>query len=109
MNYVRKFLGKLFMYFVMLFTIIVSVFPILCVIMSSFRTNGEIMRGPFVLPTSINFDAYKYLFEKYDFLTYSLNSILVSFLPTFLSLIFFTMGAYVIAKFNFPGKNLAIT
>ena len=106
MNYVRKFLGKLFMYFVMLFTIIVSVFPILWVIMSSFKTNGEIMRGPFVLPTSINFDAYKYLFEKYDFLTYSLNSILVSFLPTFLSLIFFTMGAYVIAKFNFPGKNL---
>lgn len=102
----RKITGKVFMYFVMIFTIIVSVFPILWVIMSSFKTNGEIMSGPFVLPQSINFDAYIYLFEKYDFLTYSINSIIVSVIPTFLSLMFFTMGAYVIAKYNFPGKNL---
>lgn len=94
------------MYGVMLFTIVVSVFPILWVLMSSFKTNGEIMSGPFVLPSEINFNAYKYLFEKYDFLTYTSNSMLVSFLPTFLSLVFFTMGAYVIAKYEFPGKKL---
>ena len=97
------------MYGVMLFTIIVSVFPIIWVVMSSFKTNAEIMSGPFVLPSSINFEAYKYLFAKYDFFTYSFNSILVSFLPTILSLLFFSMGAYVIAKYDFPGKNLFFT
>jgi len=106
---IKKVLGKVFMYSVLLFTIMVSIFPILWIIMSSFKTNGEIMSGPFTLPASINFNAYKYLFEKYDFLTYTLNSVLISFLPTFLSLVFFTMGAYVIAKYEFPGKKLFFT
>jgi raffinose/stachyose/melibiose transport system permease protein len=97
------------MYIVLIFTIIVSVFPILWVIMSSFKSNAEIMGGPFVMPDAINFEAYKYLFEKYDFLTYTFNSLLISFLPTFLSLFFFTIGAYVIAKYDFPGKKLFFT
>ena len=106
MKYLKKILARIFMYGIMIFTIIVSVFPILWIIMSSFKTNGEIMSGPFVLPSSINFDAYRYLFEKYDFLTYFLNSVLVTCMPTLLSLLFFTMGAYTIAKYEFRGKNL---
>ncbi|HHW49403.1 MAG TPA: carbohydrate ABC transporter permease [Clostridiaceae bacterium] len=109
MDIVKKILGKVFMYSVIIFTITVSIFPILWIIMSSFKTNGEIMSGPFTLPSSIDFRAYKYLFEKYDFLTYTFNSVLISFLPTFLSLIFYTMGAYVIAKYDFPGKKLFFT
>lgn len=106
MNFIKYVLSKAFMYLVMLFTVVISVFPILWVILSSFKTNGEIMSGPFVLPSSINFDAYVYLFKNYNFLTYSLNSVLVSFIPTLLSVLFFSMGAYVIAKYDFPGKNL---
>ena len=94
------------MHAVMLFTVIVSVFPIFWVIMSSFKTNGEILGGPFTLPSHINFDAYVYLFEKYKFLVYTLNSVVVSVVPTMLSLLFFTMGAYVIAKYQFRGKAL---
>lgn len=62
------------------------------------------MNGPFVLPSSINFKAYVYLFKNYDFLTYTVNSFLISLVPTLLSLLFFSMGAYVIAKYDFPGK-----
>jgi raffinose/stachyose/melibiose transport system permease protein len=98
-------LGKVFMYGVLLFTILVSVFPILWIIVSSFKTNGEIMSGPFVLPGIVNFDAYIYLFEKYDFATYALNSLLVSAVPTVLSLAFFSMAAYCIARYQFRGKN----
>lgn len=101
-----KIIGKVLMYLVMIFTILVSVFPIVWVVMSSFKTNGEILGGPFTLPSSINFDAYVYLFEKYDFLTYTMNSVLVSVIPTALSLLFFTMGAYVISKYQFRGKAL---
>lgn len=106
MDSVKKALSGIFMYGVIVFTIIVSIFPIIWVIMSSFKTNGEIMSGPFVFPSSVNFNAYVYLFENYNFLTYTINSLLVSFLPTLLSLLFFSMGAYVIAKYDFKGKNL---
>lgn len=106
MNLIKKISSKIFVYLFLSFTVVVSIFPILWVVMSSFKTNGEIMNGPFVLPSAINFDAYRYLFEKYDFFTYTINSVIVSFAPTIVSLCIFTMGAYVIAKYNFPGKNL---
>ncbi|GKX28230.1 sugar ABC transporter permease [Vallitalea longa] len=106
MNKTKKILSKIFTYVVIVFTIIVSTFPIIWVIISSFKTNGEILSSPFSLPSSINFDAYMYLFEKYDFLTYAINSILITSVATLGSLIIYALGAYVIAKYDFPGKNL---
>ena len=47
MTVLKKILSGIFTYFVIIFTILVSVFPILWVIMSSFKTNGEILGSPF--------------------------------------------------------------
>lgn len=102
----KKVLVKVFMYAVMLFTIIVSVFPILWVIMSAFKTNAQILGSPFSLPTGISFDAFVYLFEEYNFVRYFFSSLVICISSTGLSLIIFAMGAYVIAKFRFPGKTL---
>lgn len=102
----KKLIGGFFMYFVMVFTIIISVFPILWVILSSFKTNSQILGSPFTLPTAMSFAPYAYLFQKYDFLRYGANSLLACVSSTVLSLLFFAMGAYVIGKFRFPGKNL---
>lgn len=103
---VGNLLVKIVQYGVMLFTIIVSIFPILWVIMSAFKTNAQILGSPFSLPTSIQFDAFVYLFEKYNFLGYFINSLLICVASTIVSLLIFSMGGYVIAKFRFPGKNL---
>ena len=97
---------KIFMYAVMIFTIIVSVLPILWVIMSAFKTNAQILSNPFALPESIGFDAFAYIFEKYDFVRYFMNSLIICTVSTGVSLIIFSMGGYVIAKYRFPGKNL---
>ncbi|RRD92861.1 carbohydrate ABC transporter permease [Clostridiales bacterium COT073_COT-073] len=94
------------MYSVMAFTIVVSVFPIFWVIMSAFKTNAQILSSPFSLPTSISFDAFAYLFEKYNFVKYFINSLIICTSSTLVSLLIFSMGGYVIAKFDFPGKNL---
>lgn len=105
MKQVKKVLIKIFEYGILIFTIIVSVFPIIWVIMSAFKTNAQILGSPFSLPTSISFDAFSYLFEKYNFLRYALNSLLICITSTGLSLIIFAMGGYVIAKYKFPGRN----
>lgn len=106
MDKLKKILVRIFMYVVMIFTIIVSVFPIIWVIMSAFKTNAQILSSPFSLPTGISFEAFGYLFEKYDFIRYFVNSLLVCVSSTVVALVFFAMGAYVIAKYQFPGKNL---
>lgn len=97
---------RVFGYLVLAFTVVVSVFPILWVIMSSFKSNGAILTSPFSLPDTWNFDAYYAVMNQYNLIEYFFNSLLISLVPTFLSLLFFAMGAYVIAKYEFPGKNL---
>ncbi len=94
------------MYLVELVVILLSVFPILWVVMSAFKTNGEILSSPLALPTSFSLDTFVYLFETYNFPVYFLNSLLAAGVSTLVSLLFYAMGAYVIAKFEFPGRKL---
>ena len=105
----KKVLAKAFMYFTMIFVIIVSIFPILWVIMSSFKTNAAILSSPFSLPEAISFEVYFYLFENYEFARYALNSVLVSIPPTITALICFSLAGYVMGKYQFPGRNILFT
>lgn len=100
--YLYRTLGYAFL----LFIVTVSLFPILWVILSSFKSNGAILTSPFALPDTFNFNAYFSVLKQYDLLHYFLNSLIVSILPTLGSLLIYAMGAYAIAKFRFPGKNL---
>lgn len=106
----RKNLGyyafRLFGYCALLFIAVISALPILWVIMSSFKSNGAILTSPFSLPDTFNFDAYSSVLNQYKLLDYGKNSLLVSLVPTALSLLFYAMSGYAIAKFKFPGKNL---
>ena len=106
MKITKKILVNLFIYGVLIFTVAVSILPIIWIIISSFKTNAQILSSPFSLPENISFGAFAYLFEEYNFLRYTLNSFLASVSSTVVSLIIYSMGAYVIAKYNFPGKNL---
>ena len=63
-------MGLLFSYAVMIFTVIVSIFPIVWVVVSSFKTNKAILSEPFALPTSISFQAYADVFTQYNFLNF---------------------------------------
>lgn len=100
------YLYRLFGYTLLLFIVVVSVFPILWVILSSFKSNGAILTSPFSLPDTFNFNAYLSVLRQYDLMLYFVNSLVVSIFPTIGSLLIYAMGAYVIAKFRFPGKNL---
>lgn len=101
----RKLVSTVFTYFVLGFVVIVSTLPIIWVLISSFKTNAQIMNDPFSLPTSISFKAYFDVFEQYNMLQYSLNSLVIAVVSTTISLLVFSMGAYVIAKYDFRGKN----
>lgn len=96
----------LFGYAVFAFVIVVSVFPILWVIVSSFKSNGAILSSPFSPPDLFNFDAYTSTLSQYNFGTYAINSFTISISATLVSVVFFAMSAYVFAKFRFPFKNL---
>lgn len=103
---IKNVISKIFIYSILIFIILISIVPVIWVMLSSIKTNGEILSGPFGLPETLNFSAYQYLFQEFNFLQYFTNSVIVSVIPTVVSLIIFAMAAYVIARYEFPGKNL---
>ncbi len=106
MELTKKILSKVFLYIIMLFTVVVSLFPILWVVMSSLKTNAEILSSPFSLPSAFNFRGYSYIFSRYNFLQYTINSLLVALISALISLLIYAMGGYVFAKYKFPGRGL---
>jgi raffinose/stachyose/melibiose transport system permease protein len=89
----------------MAFTVAISTFPILWIIMSSFKTNKEILGDPFSLPVSIDFSAYLDVLQNYNFATYFLNSLMIAGIATLLALFIYALAAYVFAKFDFRLKS----
>ena len=102
MNVIKKILTNILIYGTEFIVIMLSVFPIVWVALSSFKTNAQILEGPFTLPTGITTakEAYTYLFQKYDFFSYFGNSLMISLISTVISLVCFAMAAYVLAKYE---------
>jgi raffinose/stachyose/melibiose transport system permease protein len=94
------------MYLVLGFVVIVSAFPIIWIIISSFKTNSEILSGPFTLPSSFSPVGYIKAWQIAQFPIIYKNSFIIATLSTAISLVIFPMAAYVIAKYNFKGKNV---
>ena len=56
----KLWLSNILIYLFLGFMIVISVLPLVWVILSSFKTNSEILNNPFTLPSSIGFEQYKY-------------------------------------------------
>lgn len=101
-------MGSTFKYVVVAFVLIVSLYPLLWVLLSSFKSNIEILTQPLALPESFNFDNYKLVFERSPITTYFKNSIIITFTSTFFNVFFLAMAAYVVARYEFKLKKVVV-
>ena len=79
--------------------------PLLWVIMSSFKTSSEIFASPFALPARLRFDNYANAWTTAGIGSFFLNSVIVVFGALVLTMLFGSMSAYVLARFQFPGNR----
>ena len=90
-----------------------SLFPVLSIIMTSFKTQEGLFSGTFLPPewTGENYAAI--LAPGGDaqdlFLPALRNSIGISLISTFIAVVLATFAAYAIARLDFPGKRLILT
>ena len=82
------------------------VIPLLWVVMSSFKTSSEIFASPFALPHKLQFDNYVNAWTTAGIGSFFLNSVIVVFGALFLTMLFGSMTAYVLARFSFPGSRV---
>ena len=85
--------------------VIVAIFPIAWVIMSSFKTNAEILSNGIGLPSSFSLTGYVQALAISPILKYFMNSVIVAVVATAANVFFLAMAAYVFARCQFRFKN----
>lgn len=106
---VLKLFSGLIVYSILAFTLLISLFPILWIVISSFKSNKAILSNPFSLPDIFNIQAYIDVLTQYNFLRYFANSFIVSCTAAVAGLCIFSLAAYVFARHSFPGKTILFT
>jgi multiple sugar transport system permease protein len=83
---------------------LLTIFPLLWMVVSSFKGPDEVLSTNLVPhhPTLKNFT---YVFTQVPFARYLFNSLLVSVVVTVLALFFHSMAAYALARLRFPGRD----
>ncbi|CRK85059.1 carbohydrate ABC transporter permease [Neobacillus massiliamazoniensis] len=95
---------EFFIHLFLLAGVVVVAFPFLWMILSSVKSLPDFYSFSF-WPHKLDFSAYRYIFQKTDFLTWYLNSIIIGIIVTISSLIFNSLIGYTLAKYKFPGAK----
>lgn len=88
--------------------------PGLWIILSAFRTNGEILTKPAVwIPQNLTLDNFRAIFGYGEnvvgipVISYFQNSLVISVTSTFVAVLIGMTGGYAFARYTFPGKGSA--
>ncbi len=87
---------------------IIALFPVVLIIVNSFKSRSAIFRTPLMPPTGTTFDlvGYATVMNQGDFLLYFQNSIVVTVASLFFVLLFGAMAAFALSEYRFRGNTL---
>jgi raffinose/stachyose/melibiose transport system permease protein len=87
---------------------IIALFPVVMILINSFKSRKAIFGAPFEFPTSETFSliGYETVTERATFHVYFLNSAIVTFVALILTLFIGAMAAFALAEYDFPGNAL---
>src|SRR5450759_4424967 len=95
-------------YLPLLLYLVFLLFPFYWMLVISLKPDQDLLntkQNPFwVLRPTI--DHYTYLFDNTNFLRWALNTIIVTFAATFLSIVCSIMIGYALGRLKFPGANV---
>ena len=74
------------------------IYPVLFALMSAFKSNGDILKNPIGVPTSLYVQNFKDLFEQSDFTTAILHSLFLTIVSELLIVCIVPMAAYGIER-----------
>jgi raffinose/stachyose/melibiose transport system permease protein len=100
--------NKIYYYFkwiIIIIFVIYAVFPFLWLVLTSLKTNAELLDNPFSLPNKFQFKNYKEAVTSAGLGQLILNSLIISSIATVINIILSSMFAYSISRHNFFGSN----
>lgn len=95
-----KVFSKVIFYLILIFITALLFFPVYMIFISSLKTQMEIFTSPFSLPSKIEFGNYLRAWEKINFSSVLLNSVIMTVCSIVGLILFGSMAAYVCARNN---------
>lgn len=98
---------KVFIAFVLL---LIQVYPVFYVIMSSMKTSSEFQTlAPYQLPSTLNLDNYIKVFTTSNIMTYFKNSLIVLIITLICLLTLSSLAAFALSKITFKGRSFMLS
>ncbi len=102
-------LAKTGKWIVLVFFLIITFIPLLWLVISSFKTNLELINKPFLLPKVWQIQNYINAFQLSDLHLLFLHSIIVSVFATALNIFVASMASYALSRFRFGLNNVILS
>jgi len=99
---VNRFLGQVASFLFLLIIVI----PVIWVVASSFKSGADIVGKPWAMPTQPHFENYANAWSEAGIGKAFINSLLVTVGTLAVLLPIGSMAAYVLARYEFPGRSL---
>ena len=84
---------------------LVFFFPMVWMVASSFKTNAQIFRSPFVLPTAIDFGRWGRAWEVGHLGQYAVNSAIATGASVLVILVLGSAAAFAFSRYRFRGRT----
>lgn len=97
---------RIVVHFVLALWFVIVVFPFIWLIYTSFKTDKQIFFSPWLLPSTWHLDNYVRAWVGAHIGTFFFNSLVVVTFSLVLTVLFSAMTAYVLARFDFPGRQI---
>jgi raffinose/stachyose/melibiose transport system permease protein len=94
----------LLMLLIMVFYVVLIIYPLLNMVLSSFKSNRSIITEPFSLPESFSFANFRTVWVDRGFHRYFINSVTVTVTAMAFVLLFGSMAAYGVSRYVFRGS-----
>ena len=96
----RKMTVKLLLYLIGFGLVALFMFPLIITLLSSFKSNADILLGMFTLPKEWQFENYAEAVKIADALHSITNSLIVALMTLTLTVVFAFPAAYMLARKN---------
>ncbi len=106
-NTVRKIRTRFFQYLVLSIVTLIIIVPIVILVFDSLKTTGEMFLHPYTVPNPPRWENYDQVLFRSSFWVLLRNSLVVMLASTAGVLVVCSLAAFVFARMQFRGKDLA--
>ncbi|NQX61552.1 carbohydrate ABC transporter permease [Paenibacillus qinlingensis] len=104
-------LAKMLVWIILIIWSVAVLYPLLWTLLDALKNNEQFfLNAPWALPKfPLLWSNFSYVWSKYNFSTYFLNSVVVTVGSTLLGMILAAMTAYILARYDFKGNKVLLT